>query len=206
MKHTAFWSWSPLMLLGLLSLPACGQQDTPEAVMADCSGRIPHEKIESCLERVRVLGETNPSPEAQALEAQLESRAHRRELAEGPANGPPRPPGPYQGRPPGYEPYGGPPPGSASDQEPPPGYDQNNQAPPSGYDRNDQGPPPDEAPPPDSRMGDVSPPEEGQRGDVSPPDDQTGPGDVDPPEDQAQGPPPDNTPPPDDSDTQGPGQ
>ena len=194
MRHTAFWSWSPVLLAGLLSLPACGQQDSPEAVAAECSGPIPREKVDDCLERARVIDETNPSAPLQSLEAQLELRARHHEMAQG-------------GPPPGYGPppqqaYGpprglGPQQGDESNQ-PPPGYE--DQMP------HDQGGPLPDEPPPDMHMGDQAPPPEGPSGDMAPPSDETGPGEVMPPEDNAQGPPPDNTPPPDDSETQGPGQ
>jgi hypothetical protein len=197
MKRIALWPSSTILLLGLLALPACAQQDSPEAVVADCSGHIPREKVDNCLERARVIDETNPSAQLQSLEAQLELRARHHEMAQ-------------SGEPPGYGPDQGPSPAYGADRPPPPGYGAN-QPPPQNFGPDDQMPHDqdareDEGPPSDARMSDQSPPVEGPAGNVAPPADETGPGDVMPPDDGAQGPPPDNTPPPDDSDTQGPGQ
>lgn len=214
MKRILFWPSSTILLLGILVLPACGQ-DTVESVIADCSGHIPREKVDSCLERARVFDETNPSPDLQALEAQLQQRALHHEEAQG-------------APPPGYDPNQ-PPPGYDPNQGPPPDYNQNEGPPPPDYDADqpsqgdtdeeqddegaDQPSPPGHQPPPahgyrqqPHDYGDQSPPPEGPRGDVSPPDDRTGPGDLMPPDEGPQGPPPDNIPPPDDSETQGPGQ
>lgn len=183
MKRILFWPSSIILLLGVLVLPACGQQDTADAISADCSGHIPREKLDSCLERARVIDETDPSAPLKALEAELEQRALHHDEAQN-----------------------GPPPGADQDQgPPPPGYDPNQ--PPPNYSPDDQmqrDEPPDQPPPPDSRSRDQMPPPEGPRGDVPPPADQAGPGEVMPPDEGPQGPPPDNTPPPDDSDTQGP--
>jgi hypothetical protein len=200
MTRTAFWPSSAVLLLGLLALPACAQQDSPEAVVADCSGPIPREKVDSCLERARVLDETNPSPQMQSLEAQLELRERHHDMAQGAP--PPSSDGSYQGPTPGYGQDQGPPPGYGDNQPPPPpqDYGSGNQMP------SDQATRQYEGPPPDDRMNDQSPPVEGPTGDMAPPSDQAGPGDVSPPDDGAQGPPPDNTPPPDDSNTRGPGQ
>jgi hypothetical protein len=184
MKRILFWPSSIILLMGVLVLPACGQQDTADAISADCSGHIPREKLDSCLERARVIDETDPSAPLKALEAELEQRALHHDEAQN-----------------------GPPPGADQDQgPPPPGYDPN-QPPPPNYSPDDQmqrDEPPDQPPPPDSRSRDQMPPPEGPRGDVPPPADQAGPGEVMPPDEGPQGPPPDNTPPPDDSDTQGP--
>jgi hypothetical protein len=45
-------------------------------VLADCgSADLADSQVDSCLERARVLDETDPSPQLQSLEAQLEQRA-----------------------------------------------------------------------------------------------------------------------------------
>lgn len=204
MRRLAFWSSLSALLLS--AMPACAQQDSLDSVMADCGGRIPPRLVDSCLERVRVLDETNPSPQLQALEAQLSSRAERdrRDVGGGQQgygqNGPPA----------GY--------GGDSNQGPPPaGYGPGDQAPPAGYGSDDQGPPPGsdqdqgaspyEQPPP----GDQSAPDEQGAPDDStgqddqpPPDMSTGPGDDGGPPDMSNGPssdgpPADDTPPPDDT-------
>jgi hypothetical protein len=64
-----------------LASPALAQQDNPDTIVADCSGQIPQEKVDSCLERARVADETDPSPQMQSLEAQLEIRAHHPDVA-----------------------------------------------------------------------------------------------------------------------------
>lgn len=72
-------SWSCVLFLLVLSAgvapPAFAADDTAGAVLADCgSSDLPVSAIDSCLERVRVLDETDPSPQLQSLEAQLEQR------------------------------------------------------------------------------------------------------------------------------------
>jgi hypothetical protein len=185
--------------MGVLTLPACGQQDTADVVSADCSGHIPREKIDSCLERVRVVDETDPSVPLQSLEAQLEQRArHHDEAQSGP---PPAADGPGQGPPPSYaDDQGQPPPGYDPNQQPPPNYDAHDQMP-GDQMPGDQNAPPDARPIPSHAYG-LPPASHGPR-ELSAPDQPTV-GDEMPPDDGPQGPPPDNTPPPDDSDTQGP--
>jgi hypothetical protein len=204
MRRMAFWSSLSAVMLSAAVLPACAQQDSFDSVMADCGGSIPPRVVDSCLERVRVLDETNPSPQLQSLEAQLSRRAeHIHESQDG-------------GGPGGYG-QNGPPQGYGNDngQGPPPGY--GNQAPQQGYGQNDEGPPPgygNQGPPPngDQDQGASSdeqrPPDE-QTGpdDQPPPDNSTGPGDDGGPPDtdngpQSDGPPADEPPPPDDTSPQ----
>ncbi|HEY6577988.1 MAG TPA: hypothetical protein VIY09_01575 [Rhizomicrobium sp.] len=65
-----------MLLLGLAAPAAFAGDDNDSAVMADCGvADLPAAAIDSCLERVRVLDETEPSPHLQALEARLEERA-----------------------------------------------------------------------------------------------------------------------------------
>lgn len=152
MTRAAFLSSISMILLATATLPACAQQDDANKVIAECS-RPPREAIDSCLERVRVLNETNPSPQLQSLEAALSGRQARSE-------GYKRPPGepdagdayqPYQGQQSndqGARPYDASP-DHQFDQAPP---DQTEQEPAiQGAEPDDQGPPvmnqEDQAPP-----------------------------------------------------------
>lgn len=65
------------LLLSALATPAVfAAEDQASTVVADCGAAdLPDSQVDSCLERARVLDETNPSPELQSLEAQLEQRA-----------------------------------------------------------------------------------------------------------------------------------
>jgi hypothetical protein len=64
-----------LILSGAVMSPALAADDNAGAVLADCAAPdLPNSAIDSCLERVRVLDETDPSPQLQSLEAQLEQR------------------------------------------------------------------------------------------------------------------------------------
>jgi hypothetical protein len=66
----AFLGSASLIFLSCAALPACGQQDEKQAVMAQCGDPAPRD-IDACLERARVLNETDPSPDVQALVARL---------------------------------------------------------------------------------------------------------------------------------------
>ncbi|HEY3637046.1 MAG TPA: hypothetical protein VGK90_02760 [Rhizomicrobium sp.] len=82
---------SCVLLLAAAPAPAAlAADDDASKALADCGpADLPDSQVDSCLERVRVLDETNPSPELQSLEAQLEQRetgGHRRT-----ATGAPRP-------------------------------------------------------------------------------------------------------------------
>ncbi|MGH6876611.1 MAG: hypothetical protein ACREHV_04440 [Rhizomicrobium sp.] len=64
-----------LLLLGAASPAALAQDDDATTVMADCGAPdLSGSALDSCLERVRVLDETDPSPRLQSLEARLEQR------------------------------------------------------------------------------------------------------------------------------------
>jgi hypothetical protein len=67
---------SLLLFLSAAAAPAVlAAEDQTSSVLADCgSGDLPYSQVDSCLERVRVLDETDPSPQLESLEAQLESR------------------------------------------------------------------------------------------------------------------------------------
>lgn len=81
MKRLLFCPISIVLVLGALTAPAWTQQDTANVVSADCSGPIPREKLDTCLERVRVIDETDPSAPLKPLEAALEQRARHPEEA-----------------------------------------------------------------------------------------------------------------------------
>jgi hypothetical protein len=52
-----------------------GDGDDATSIMADCGGSdLPASAVDACLERARVLDETDPSAELQSLEARLEER------------------------------------------------------------------------------------------------------------------------------------
>jgi hypothetical protein len=85
MTRIAFLGSASLIVLSCAALPACGQQDETQAVLAQCSDPAPND-LDSCLERARVLDETSPSPEVQALIGRLIQIQAR-------ANEPPPPPG-----------------------------------------------------------------------------------------------------------------
>ncbi len=70
MTRLAFLGSASLIFLSCAALPACGQQDETQAVLAQCSDPAPA-AVDSCLERARVLEETNPTPEMQALVGKL---------------------------------------------------------------------------------------------------------------------------------------
>jgi len=218
MKRTAFWSSLSVLLLGAATLPACAQQDSFDSVMADCSGTIPARAVNACLERVRALDETSPSPQLQSLEAQLSRRAELMQERRG--DGAAQQGYAQSNPPPGYgNPQGGgyQGPDYGSDNQGPPasGYGPPDQGPPVDTGANDPGPPPgydqnqdtsrDEQPPTDEQSGpdDQPPPYDTTGPDDQPvPTDGPGPGYDEPPPDGytgGNGPPPDNTPPPDDT-------
>jgi hypothetical protein len=70
MTRIAFLGSASLIFLACAALPACGQQDETQAILAQCSDPAPHD-LDSCLERARVQEETNPTPELQALVGKL---------------------------------------------------------------------------------------------------------------------------------------
>jgi hypothetical protein len=171
-----------LAALLLAALPAPAQiysldgKEAMSKLKADCSAlNMEEDKVQSCLARAQALGETNPSPELDAIQAKLEERASQAFDPNGldqpttehslqsaaqnrvsQSNDPPPPPSAPPG---GY------------DETPPPAHIlQDNDA--------DADPPPvmpdkaemDDGPPPDITTDDVPPP------DNPPPDDDTGPG------------------------------
>jgi hypothetical protein len=158
-------SLTAFLLASAVPAFAAPGDDTPAEVMRDCGGAsLPRDQVSSCLERARVIDQSDPSAEMESLEAKLEQRVKAEpEDDVGPAPPPPdegmddddagRPGmGPdYQGPP--DEDYGpddqGPPQAAPDDDEPPiddseDGYD--NSQPDSTYDQpdapDDMGPPP----------------------------------------------------------------
>ncbi|HSM94863.1 MAG TPA: hypothetical protein VLT91_02385 [Rhizomicrobium sp.] len=123
-----------LISLACATLPACGQQDETQRILAECSDPPPS-AVDSCLEQARVQEETDPSPDLQKLVAslikrQVEARNQPQDLA-------PLPPMPTDGSDPNA--YDSPP-------VPPPSSDLDSG---SSYDA-----------PPDTPSADVAPPVE----------------------------------------------
>jgi hypothetical protein len=89
-KRIMIWrSPAVLSLLLLLWAPAAptaiAAGDSASSVLADCGAPdLAASVVDSCLERARVLDETDPSPQLESLEAALEARAGK---------GQPAPPG-----------------------------------------------------------------------------------------------------------------
>lgn len=138
------------------ALPACGQQDEAQTLIAKC-GEPPPDQVDSCLEQARVLDETDPSKDSKALMAhliqlQVEQRSKPEQIEAGTppsddnAVAPPEPPptSPDLGNGTTYES-----PPDAQDETPPAV-----QGDPADADQNDTDtpppPPPDNMPPPQS--------------------------------------------------------
>jgi hypothetical protein len=148
MTRLAFLGSASLIFLSCAALPACGQQDEAQAVLTQCRDPAPRE-LDGCLERARVLEETDPTPEMQALVGRLIQLQVR-------ASEPPPPP----------------PPSAVGDADHPPGdegvssYDV---APPTPPPSSDLGPLEPYQPPP--QQGDESPPDANiAPADMGPPD------------------------------------
>jgi hypothetical protein len=79
-------SWLTVLLVGV-GLPGASAADRDAAALAaECGAPdLPHAAIDSCLERLRVMDETNPSPRLESLEAGLERRASEDRSSAGPA-------------------------------------------------------------------------------------------------------------------------
>lgn len=95
MARLAYLGSMALVALSCATLPACGQQDDTQRIVAQCTDPPP-DQIDSCLEQARVQEETDPSPQMQKLVAnliklQVEARNAPRDLE------PPPPPPPDDG-------------------------------------------------------------------------------------------------------------
>jgi hypothetical protein len=174
---------------------AASGDDTPAEVMRDCGGdSLPRDEVSSCLERARVLDQSNPSPQLQSLEARLEQRV---KASPEDADTPP-PPARYDQM------------GADDDRPPPPDEDSGNGSPDDEMGPNDQPPPdedtgPDDQGPPDENSGpDNQPPDAGSWDDDEPPIDDSEDGydnsQPDPGYDAPDAPDDDQGPPPDDDD------
>jgi hypothetical protein len=62
-----------LVSLACATLPACGQQDETQRILAQCSNPPPNQ-IDSCIEQARVQQETDPTPQLKDLIAALIKR------------------------------------------------------------------------------------------------------------------------------------
>jgi len=62
-----------LVSLACATLPACGQQDETQRILAQCSNPAPNQ-IDSCIEQARVQQEADPSPQLKDLIASLIKR------------------------------------------------------------------------------------------------------------------------------------
>jgi len=73
LRDGKFWLMVPLLWLWPLS--ASADDGEVAKVIAECGAAdLPQASLDSCIERVRVLEETEPSPRLQTLEASLEQR------------------------------------------------------------------------------------------------------------------------------------
>ena len=74
-KRSIFAALAAVALLGGV---AWADDDDMKSLIADCGGaNVKLDDVDSCLERARVLGEDDPSPELQSLTARLERLAER---------------------------------------------------------------------------------------------------------------------------------
>jgi hypothetical protein len=70
--HFKLWLFAPLLCWPMV---VCADEDPVAKLISDCGAAdLSQESLDSCLERVRVLEETDPSPQLQTLEATLEQR------------------------------------------------------------------------------------------------------------------------------------
>jgi hypothetical protein len=146
-------SLTALLLASAMPAAAAPADDTAAEVLRDCGGNsLPRDQVSSCLERARIVDQSNPSPAIQSLEAKLEQRV-RAETDEGVAPAPPL--------------------GNQAGNDDRDSQDQ-------GYDPDDNGPPDEDLGPGDHGQSDedMSPDDQGPPDEDSGPDDQ-GPPDQD---------------------------
>jgi len=78
MNRLARWTAFAAVAAFALTGSAYAGDDDLKALIADCGGpNVKVDDVDSCLERARVLGEDNPSPQLQSLTARLERLAER---------------------------------------------------------------------------------------------------------------------------------
>lgn len=196
MIRSGFAGLTAVLLVSAAPAVAAPGDDTPAEVMRDCGGdSLPRDEVSSCLERARVLDQSNPSAELQSLEARLEQR-----IKSDPEDAAPPPPSRYdQG---------------ADDDQPPPdeNYSSGNGQSGDEMGQDDQAPPdedygPDDQGPPAAHSPDQSPPDAGSWDDDEPPVDDSEDGydnsQPDPGYDAPDAPDDDQGPPPDDDDDDG---
>jgi hypothetical protein len=91
MVRLGFAGLTAVLLASAAPAAAAPGDDTPAEVMRDCGGdSLPRDEVSSCLERARVLDQSNPSAELQSLEARLEQRIGNSPDDENAAPPPPR--------------------------------------------------------------------------------------------------------------------
>ena len=90
MQMRKIWQRSMMVLLcSGWPFAVSAAHDQAAALLSECSvPDLPAEAVDSCLERVRVLDETSPSPALQSLEARLDEQKSGKQTSG--ANGPPR--------------------------------------------------------------------------------------------------------------------
>lgn len=81
MGRTGRWVFiAALGAVALASSARADDDDTLKALVADCSGPdVKSSDVDSCLERARAMGESDPSPQLQGLTANLERIAERQQ-------------------------------------------------------------------------------------------------------------------------------
>ncbi len=94
MTRLAIFGSVCLVSLACATLPACGQQDETQRILAQCSNPAPNQ-IDACIEQARVQQEADPSPEMKDLIANLMKR--EADASNQPQSLQPLPPAPSDG-------------------------------------------------------------------------------------------------------------